>query len=55
MSSDLDDIDGYMGIKTGNVLVYCNKISDLKNAPEAAKSDIKAATRFLKMVYDEIL
>ena len=46
--------DGVIGIRTRNVLVLMNEVSDLKNAPEAAKSDIKVASRFLKIVYDEI-
>ena len=46
--------DGVIGIRTSNVLVLMNEVSDLKNAPEAAKSDIKVASRFLKIVYDEI-
>lgn len=46
--------DGVIGIRTNNVLILMNEVSDLQNAPEAAKSDIRVASRFLKIVYDEI-
>lgn len=50
----LDSIDGIMGIKTANVLLYCNDIDGLRGDLKAAKSDIKAVKKFIKIVENQL-